>query len=403
MHKQSTITGPAQEANMFRAPRPLSVTIAAVLFAACAAPLPVGPPPEPSKPPARSAEPTNAPLHTPATPSPAQPTPAPAPEADCSPAAAAALEQALAAGTLAYAYRAEGEQRFAGMKRDIQFAFEGARQDDTRWWRRIARGAGYHDEAIGNGTTTWLRWPLERRWVLDGEGEAQLSDPLADMLRATDWQAAPTGDGCVLGATYSLAGRTVDYRLELDADGYPRAARETGSWPAAPEGEGAAAAWHVEYEISQQLPALPGGPPAPLPIDDATVLAMLAVNDAPDARILWRARAGADDVVAFAGPTAHGFIAWDADGSLTDSAVLDYRQTPANLLQLGAYDDTDTDDAAYAVAIVLDEHVASLRLRDANGSHTISVSAPGGLVELAGYIDGWRFYYADGGRVTKPR
>jgi hypothetical protein len=387
---------------MIRAPRPLSVTIAAVLFAACAAPLPAAPPAERSEPPASTAEPTSLPLDTPVPPpSPAETT-AP-PIADCSPAAAASLAKALTAGTLAYAYRAEGERRFAGMKRYVQFAFEGARRDDTRWWRRTARGPGYHDEAVGDGTTTWLRWPLERRWELDSEDEAQLSDPLADMLRATDWQAAARGDGCVLGATYSLAGRTVDYRLELDADGYPRAARETGSWPAAPEGKGAAAAWHVEYEISQQLPALPGGPPAPLPIDDATVLAMLAVNDAPDARILWRARAGADDVVAFAGPTAHGFIAWDADGSLTDSAVLDYRQTPANLLQLGAYDDTDTDDAAYAVAIVLDEHVASLRLRDANGSHTISVSAPGGLVELAGYIDGWRFYYADGGRVTKPR
>jgi hypothetical protein len=387
---------------MIRAPRPLSVTIAAVLFAACAAPLPAAPPPERSEPPARTAEPTGLPLDTPVPPPSSAEATAP-PIADCSPAAAASLAKALAAGTLAYAYRAEGEQRFAGMKRYVQFAFEGARQDDTRWWRRTARGAGYHDEAVGDGTTTWLRWPLERRWELDSDDEAQLSDPLADMLRATDWQAAPSGEGCVLGATYSVADRTVDYRLELDADGYPLAARETGSWPAAPEGEGAAAAWHIDYEISSDLPTLPGLPPATLPADDATVLAMLAVNDAPDARILWRATAGSADVVAFAGPTAHGFVAWQADGLLIEAAVLDYAKTQANLLQLGAYNDTNTDSGPYAVAIVLDERVASLRLRDANGSHNIPISAPGGLVELAGDIDGWRFYYADGGRVPGPR
>lgn len=380
---------------MIRAPRLISVTIAAVLFAACAAPLPAAPPPTPSQPPTPTAEPSSPP--------PSTPTPPPSLAASCSPAAAESLRTALADGTLAYAYRAEGEQRFPGMKRDVPFAFEGARDGDTRWWRRIELGAGYHDEAIGSGTTTWLRWPLERRWELDTDDEAGVSDPLADMLRATDWQAAPSGAGCVLGATHTEAGRTVDYRLEVDADGFPHAARENGEWPAAPEGEGAAAAWHIDYEFSTDLPTLPAIPPGPLPADDETVLSMLAVNDAADADILWRDAAGEVDVIAFAGPTVHGFIAWAADGSLVESAVLDYARTQANLLQLGTYDDLNDDDTVYAVAIILDDRVASLRLRDANGQRTVDVSTPGGLIEVVGHLDGWRFHYAGGGRVPRPR
>jgi hypothetical protein len=374
---------------MKRAHQSVGLAIGAVLLAACAGPLPAAEPPTPT------ARPPGPAAVVPPPPSPTTQPPAPTTRPDCSPASAAWLSAALATGELAYAYRADGEQRFPGMKRDIQFAFEGARQDALRWWRRIAIGAGFHDEAVGDGTTTWLRWPLERRWELDTNDEAQLSDPLDVMLTAADWQAVGDGDGCVLEASRSLGDATVEYRLELDADGTPVAAREVGTRPDAPEGEGVPAEWRIDYEMSSELPELPSMPPAPLPADDATALALLAVNDAPGSQILWRADAGGTEVVAYAGPSAYGFVAWADDGTLIDAAVLDYRDPAADLLQLG--------EGEYAVAIVLDERVSSLRLSDASGSRTIDIGVPGGLVEVVGYPDAWRFYFSDGSRVPRPR
>lgn len=351
------------------------------------------------------------PAHTPTPAASGQREATPAQSAACATGLVAAFREAFEADSR-YAYRAAGWNEFKlDGRRDEQrirseAAFEGARAGEIRWWRRIAGGLELHDEAVADGAWTWLRLPLSRSWQEDREGEASPPDPLAELLAVDSWQVQPSDHGCVLSASERGNHTARQFMLGFDEQGRPAMAGISGDRPDAPIGEGVPAAWSFQYSFSGQLPALPSVPPAALPADDQTVLAMLAANDAPGSSIIWRARSERDQIHAFRGPQAYGFVAWDAEGNLTEAAVLDRPAVAAELLEfyrLGELAD-ESDDELYLVAIVLDEQVTELALDlGAKKRQRIAISAPGGLIgPLDDYPEDWRFYYADGRRVPLP-